>query len=93
MSKTKKTEGEDAAKAQYALDALAYLMLTTGDRLDRWREDRELRAQQREHARDLMYVLEKAGLRVKVSNMALLTKLVDEISTIPARRAYEPGAE
>lgn len=54
-----------------------------------WREKPALREQWRNAATDLMTYLEQHGLPFKVRKPQLIRARLDEIITIPARKAYE----
>lgn len=54
-----------------------------------WRSSMEVREAEYANARDLMQRLEKAGLGIRVSSSAKLEDAVEELLTIPARKAYQ----
>lgn len=58
-----------------------------------WQADAEVRRKARGYANDLIGALANAGIDVVLRRQKQADKFIEQLITIPARKAYEPGQE
>jgi hypothetical protein len=78
------------------LDILAYqlyLKNANGPSIEEWQNSAEVRRTMRGVANDLIGCLAACGVDVVLRRQKQADKFIAEITTIPAKKAYEPGQE
>lgn len=97
MSDTPTTEPLQPSHADLVtLDILAYqiyLKSAPDACRETWQNSAEVRRQSRGYANDLIGSLAAAGIDVVLRRQKQADKFIEQITTIPAKKAYEPGKE